>query len=454
MTLLQYYNWTTVNVVASRDTYATGLSTSLHNDAPAQGINIATSWDCAYHSKPSEMAGIIQGLLNSPSRVVVVMGDVNIVYALFMAGAAAGLVPSEWVWICTEGAAGFPLFLSGLPPGNFSQAAAKLVDGIMFMNPVEGIPSAPRYQQAVAQWQGVYGNTDIFQCPYCFFFHSCLEAHVRGVLALAQKYGPAAVVARSHSATLVDYLVPFDSSTGPVAYVGANRKGVYQVLNYLDGAMVTALTIHPNGVVEPTGSTIRFPGNRTEVPDWATVYPLGFISWREPMIAVTVALAASTGLVIFATAWVLVYYRKTRRVRHLGLQLLLPLVIGLSVVGMMPMMQIGKFTPLMCALQNWLLLIGQTLYLSAILVKTYRVYRVHDNRILATSKSLRTRNIIARVLTLPFLLTVMMVFENISSSTSTALELVDGQSHVICVFSQPLAHTVLVSTGGTVPILQ
>ncbi|KNE62370.1 hypothetical protein, variant [Allomyces macrogynus ATCC 38327] len=399
---LIHFGWQEFNLLADISVYGTSVVKVIQADILTRNITIAAQYMMAF-ADPAEVTATVADLAKSPSRVVIMAMQMEQAYAI-MAEAYAQGFDSSWVWIASEPSSRIAAKLdemtspAAMPDRVYALALRKFFEGMIVVWPQELALGDVTFNDWVQLYRATVGDTKILDFRYHLFSQSCLEAHMRAILNLDQKYGTNAVLQRTTNATLEEYLVPFNSSTGPVVYTArGDRMGYFQILNMQDSKLVPAMAIDSQFRISPLpGVTLHFPGNTTTVPPWQPRFQLDAAGYDQPGVMVTLAVA---GISILAAlgAWVmLVVYRRSKRVRHLGLPYISALCVGLAVALTTPFLWAGEPTDVTCNASEWTLILGMSLALASLAIRSYRLYRVFDNRVLAKSQSLGSRSLFRR----------------------------------------------------------
>ncbi|KAI9156063.1 hypothetical protein H9P43_009173 [Blastocladiella emersonii ATCC 22665] len=445
---LQHLGWTGVNVISATSSYGTSLLSTFNQYAAQYQITSYLQTRLDASPKDADVQAVVQQLADSPSRVIVTMADVDLLYRIATEAARQGLNPQDWVWLASETVLLLPQFLGSLT--NDTAPANSFLQGILGTSPLEQDASAARYQTLVQQWKATYNNSIITdQCVYCFFFHACLEASVRGVVALADKFGTPAVLARTHNATLADFLVPFDSATGPVRYsASGDRLGLYQIINLQGAATQPVLSVAADLSMTPTGIPIVYTGGKTAVKSWRTEISVSVPSYSSPGVIVLLTVSALSAVLVIGTFVYLFTFRKSKRVRHIGVPFLMAFSVGLVANLLSPFVWADIPTEAGCTVSSWLAIFGSCMTLSALGMKAFRIVRIYDNRILANSKSLGTRHLLARMVILPLAQIAMFIVSATVAPSHPTSSVSKAVMTYACTSTKPTVADALAAVAG------
>ncbi|KNE68853.1 hypothetical protein AMAG_13493 [Allomyces macrogynus ATCC 38327] len=445
---LQYFNWSMVNVISSTDPYGSSMSSRLTALASTFGYSIAMSSDISPSATVANARAVLEPLANSPSRVTLLLTSPAAIVSILGAAKQLGFSPREWVWLAGEGG---KLARSLVPATDMAY-----LEGMLVTYPTEEDVTSPTFIALSNAYAAAYNGTDLCHTDgaYWFFTQTCGEAHVRGILALALKFGAAAVQSRNHNATLADYLVPFMSSTGPVSYVGGDRSGLYKILNVQNGTLVPVMTIDDNLNVNAS-VPVLFSGGRTQVPSWRPTLTLAMVQFSDPG---AIAILSLCSLSLYSTlgAWTYLFRnRRAKLVRHHGFPFLSMVTVGLVLNLLAPFLWTGGVpTRAMCKTSNWLVTLGTCTVLSTLVARAYRIFSIFDNRVLAKSRSTRTRVILLRMLIAPAIQVALLASDSIFVPTAPVMTVTRSTYFYTCqTGGDETLHNVLIYTSGSVNII-
>ncbi|KNE69380.1 hypothetical protein AMAG_13746 [Allomyces macrogynus ATCC 38327] len=451
---LQYFNWSKVNVISSTDAYGSSMSSKLTALATTFDYSIAMWADISPSATLATARAVLEPFVNSPSRVTLLLTSPATIARILIAARQLGFNPRDWVWVAGEGGK----LGRSLVPTLSDKPAVDMgyLEGLLVTYPTEEDVTSPAFIALSNAYAAAHIGTDLrnTDSAYWFFMQTCGEAHVRGVLALAQKFGAAAVLSRSHNATLADYLVPFMSSTGPVSYVGGDRSGLYKILNVQNGTLVPVMTIDDNLIVNAS-VPVLFSGGRTEVPSWRPTLTLAMVQFSDPG-AIAIMSLCSLGFFSTLAAWTYLFRnRRAKLVRHHGFPFLSMVTVGLILLLLAPFLWIGGVpTRAMCKTSNWLVTLGTCTVLSTLVARAYRIFSIFDNRVLAKSRSTRTRVILLRMLIAPAIQVMLLGADGILVPTAPVMTVTRSTYFYTCqTGGDETLHNALIYTSGSVNII-
>ncbi|KAJ3373661.1 hypothetical protein GGF31_000505 [Allomyces arbusculus] len=435
---LVHFGWEQFNLLAVNNVYGISVTKVIQSDVLTHNITVAAQYTLAF-ADPAEVTATVADLAKSPSRIVIMAVQLEQCYTI-MAEAYAQGFDSSWVWIASESSARIAAKIDektspmAMPDRAYAAGLRKFFEGMIVVWPQEMALGDATFNDWVQLYHATVGDSKILDSSYHLFSQSCLEAHMRGILKLDQTYGTNAVLQRTTNATLEEYLIPFNSSTGPVAYTTeGDRMGFFQLLNMQGAKLVPAMVVDSQFRISPLpGMTLYFPGNTITVPSWQPRFQLDVAGYDQPGVMVTLAFAGVSILAALVALVMLVVYRRSKRVRHLGLPFISALCVGLAVTFTTPFLWAGEPTNVTCNASQWTLILGMSLALASLAIRSYRLYRVFDNRVLAKSQSLGSRLLFARMITIPLIQVVLLSVAYAMAPLYAVADLVNSTKSVWC----------------------
>ncbi|KAJ3363229.1 hypothetical protein GGF31_001024 [Allomyces arbusculus] len=411
---LRHFVWDQFNLLYVNDQYGMSIAQVIITDAQTYNLTLAARFSVAT-GDDREIAKLVADLASSPSRIVIMAMPPQIGVRIMTAAFDHGF-DASWVWLGTEFFTSVDDVLDELttpvamPDRRRANALRQFFDGLFVVWPNELAWGDPTFDAWVQAYRSSFPDDVVLDETYLWFTQACLEAHMHGILKLIQTYGEDAVLRRATNATLVEYMVPFNSSTGPVAYTETgDRKGFFQLLNLQDSVLVPVMTIDAALQFTPLpNATFRFPGNRTTVPPWHPTFQVDMPDYSLPGVMATLVVAGILIMVTLAAWAMLVVYRRSKRVRHHGLPIVSTLCLSIALALTTPFFAAGNPTVATCNAQLATIVIGFGLTMASLAIRSYRIAKVLDNRVLAKSQSLGARSLMARMLALPLVQVVLL----------------------------------------------
>ncbi|KNE72673.1 hypothetical protein AMAG_16433 [Allomyces macrogynus ATCC 38327] len=447
---LRHFGWDQFNLVNINDQYGVSIEQVIRADAQTAGnLTVATHHIMAV-CDDREIGALIADLASSPSRIVVMAMQPQL-GARIMAAAYDHGFDSSWVWLGTEFFSSVNEVLNDMTrtttPAR-AQGLRRFFDGLVVVWPEELAWGDPTFEAWVQAYRASFTDDVILTETYHLFTQACLEAHVRGILKLVQTYGADAVQRRATNATLAEYLVSFNSSTGLMAYTeNGDRKGYYQLLNQQDGALVPVMSIDAQFQFSSiANATLRFPGNRTTIPPWHPTFLVDVPDYSQPGVMVTLVVAGILVMVTLAAWAMFVVYRRSKRVRHHGLPIVSTLCFSIALALTTPFFAAGNPTVVTCNAQWATIVVGFGLTMASLAIRSYRIAKVLDNRVLAKSQSLGTRSLMARMLALPLVQVVLLAIAYVVAPLVPAKTVANSLVVVSCAIPSGSVNRIL--SGG------
>ncbi|KAI9222722.1 periplasmic binding protein-like I [Blastocladiella britannica] len=425
-----YMGWTTINIVTGTDSYSSSIYAAFWAKAFALGI---TSAQIQVADSVTFLAADYRRLVNqlssSTSRVILCLSGPTIIQQVMRAATTAGFGKS-WVWV---GGDGMGSYLSQVP--HLSAQEQAFAEGTLAVFAAESAPGTYRYEQLLAEYSSIYGAShasDVSHSAFALFTGACLETMVYGWVQIARQYGVANILNGSYRPRLADFTTPLITVTGATSFLPTgDRDGLYVVLNLQNGTTVPVYQGDPSGVIVQK-ATPMFPDGTSTPPDWRPSYSLIYPDPTTPGVIAILALSGIMAIcIIVSWAW-MVLYRKTRRMRHLGLSFLTTLCVGLLALLSIPVWRAAVPTPTRCAGEVSALFLGFSLSLSSIYIRSFRIFKIFDkyaafscfcevysffcnSRIVSKVWSTSTRALVARMLAIPLIQAALLAIQQTTS---------------------------------------
>ncbi|KNE72865.1 hypothetical protein AMAG_16967 [Allomyces macrogynus ATCC 38327] len=253
---LLHFGWEQFNLLVVNNVYGISVAKVIQADIQTRNVTIAAQYTQAF-ADPAEVRTTVADLAKSPSRIVFMAVHMEQAYAI-MAEAFAQGFDSSWVWIASEPSSNIAAMLAeqtspaAMPDRTYAASLRKFFEGMLVVWPEELAVGDATFNDWVQLYRATVGDSKILNFNYHLFSQTCLEAHMRAILKLDQTYGTNAVLRRTTNANLEEYLVSFNSSTGPVVYTDrGDRKGFFQFLNMQGSKLVPAMSIDSQFRISP-----------------------------------------------------------------------------------------------------------------------------------------------------------------------------------------------------------
>ncbi|KNE73273.1 hypothetical protein AMAG_17443 [Allomyces macrogynus ATCC 38327] len=392
---LRSMGWKSVNTLSSSDSYGQSISSSFMTAAAALGIDVVSNQ--VFSLTATDYTFQLKAIAESGSNIIVYVGVPDNAVTVLRQARTMGLLTSHYAWV---GPDALGLYFGSVTP-NTAQTAADnaLVNGFLYVYPQQNGQNA-QYEALQAQYRTAVGASAVVDSvPYGIAYADCVTAMVIGIKRLVGVYGAAAVQAGTHSATLADFLAPFTGASGDVTFdFAGNRQGVFNVVNIWNGTTSTVYSIQTNYSVSPVAAPTFLSGTSAvpaDRPQQTILYP----QRTDPGVQVLAALR------ILAIAWFLASLGFTfvRRhqpvVKNLSFPFLASITVGCVLVLVSEFLVVDVPTWFSCHGAAWFFTMGYELVLASAAVKTFRVYKIFDNKALAKLKNISNRALFSKIAT-------------------------------------------------------
>ncbi|ORZ36741.1 periplasmic binding protein-like I, partial [Catenaria anguillulae PL171] len=411
--LALHLNWTTVNLISMNHAYGQSLSKKFKS--VAQTLNIAVERN--YLAQPSwtiaEATTVLSGLTDSSSRIVFFMGMAEDFMVIPKAASKLNLSPNDWTWV--GGDAWSSLYSIGTSKGtpgasNLTDSELLFLQGTLHVYPAEVVPGFARFDSMAARWKQQFGNNIFSESVYALFLASCSEVLIQSWVDILARVGVQSVLNRTYVPTLADFIsTPRDTVSGRAAFsTTGDRSGSFEVYNLQKSGSNQLYMRYVAGSFVQVNEPV-FANGVSAVPNWKARYTEMYAAIDSPGVQAVLA-ATGVSMALVVGSWcMIVYHRKSRRIRHLGLPFTAFLCVGLLISLVTPFLASGYPTPFTCTAQYWTLVLGFSLSLSSIWIRSYRIFKVFDNRVLSKSQSVKTSSLVRRMLILPTVQVVLLL---------------------------------------------
>ncbi|KAI9219932.1 periplasmic binding protein-like I [Blastocladiella britannica] len=407
--LCKLWKWDTVVLVASNEAYGLSLAATFQAQASQLGLDIARSYLIQTTWEDADYALLASEIRSSPTRIIVMLSETAYFLPLFRASLKAGF-STGWTWLGSDGLSELPGFILS---SSMTAAESTRLNGLVICFPAEAAPGSTRFDSVAARWAADRGNDWLSSTPFALFTASCFEVMATAFMQLVDRFGYASVASRTSSASYADYLIDMDTVTGMVKFdeIG-DRDGAYYVQNFVRGAFNNIYRSNANGTLTALSVPV-FPDGTSTIPLSHPVFTVVIPDLNDPGILAITILTAIAIAILVATWSYLYYHRRARRVKHIGIHFTSLLCIGIIMTLVATFLLLGTPTRLMCAAQHWTLVLGMSLSMSSLFARSYRIYKVFDNRILAKSHSLNLKSMVLRMLVLPLAQLILLALQQV-----------------------------------------
>lgn len=394
ISLMQHYGWQQCAVLASNDAYGTGVASAFVNSTTDANINVKV---VGYFSPTSsDFSSQLSSIRHSGAKIIILAAIAGQGGRLCLKQAATmGMLGqgTGFLWIIAEGTASFPLLISDAYTGEWPITNAQFEQalfGNIGTRPQGG--SGPLWDLALSTWVNGSLNpalfpgagsasvveTDIY-VPYAF---DAVYTVAHAYLALAQNGDDA-----TNGTLLREALANTDfvGVTGRIQFdENFDRNAPYAIMNMQNVPNLfkeVGIWTFFDGVIELSiTSPIIWPGGSLTAPGDGLPHTLYWIQWSSVVSIVLVILAGLAILLMTATGAIVFWYADTPIMRLASPVFLTITLAGLSMMYSSIIPWMGEPSTASCTIKLWLGFVGFVAALSAIIVKTYRVYVIFSHK--------------------------------------------------------------------------
>ncbi|ORZ36781.1 periplasmic binding protein-like I [Catenaria anguillulae PL171] len=409
--LCKRWNWALVNVLVAEDAFGLSVLAAFRETAQALGniqTHVTVTVPATNKATQSDYDLAVQTLAKSPSRILITLIQTK-EFVLFAKAAAKTNLGRDWVLIGGDNA----LTFSASSDGSLTERERVYYNGILAVASIEANPGFPRFDTMAARWQQQFGDQVFSQTLYALHLAGCAEVLVHSWLDILQRPsvgGLASIRNKTYVPGLADYIsVPRDTVSGRTVFEpSGDRNGTYLVYNVrANGSKAIVFRQQPDGQLRALDPIQLLDGSST-IPDGRAKYTVLFPARETPGVIVIQAISGLLMLAVLVSWCIILFYRKSRRVRHLGLPFITVFCVGLCISLATPIISAGMPTSATCTAQYWTLVLGFSLCLSSIWIRLYRIWMVYDNRILSKSHSIKTVALVRRMMVMPVVQVVLL----------------------------------------------
>ncbi|KNE58353.1 hypothetical protein AMAG_03936 [Allomyces macrogynus ATCC 38327] len=376
--------WTHVNLLAATDSYGASIAASFLDAAQTLGITVFTD---VYVPGDKDLGPQVRNLANSYSNVHIVAAYAEDFAVLLREARAQGLLNADNAWVGTDA---LEMYMAGAIPTTSSNYVTDMANanGVLYMAPYVDTNSTA-YQTMSTAYSAINTTYPISKVPYAALHYDCAVALARGLIQTAERVGPTNVT-RADLVLERDFLPPpFAGATGEVSFSNAgDRAGSFSVWNMYGGQRYTAYRVHVDGSIQSVAAPQFFAGSSTPPPDIPArmvLYP----QWSEPGVIITSVVRAILIVLFLAGTAVLFKHRNEAIVRNLSFPFLVLITNGCIWVLVGEFVSIGKPSRVTCHAPVWILTIGYQMIIGSSAVKTYRIWRIFDNKSMRRLKTIQ-----------------------------------------------------------------
>ncbi|KAJ3156156.1 hypothetical protein HDU86_004124 [Geranomyces michiganensis] len=413
----------------SAQNYGSSFVKGTVSEALRTGVKILTqqSFNANGNLDDDDLMSVIASIKNSNARIIIATALEDEFTALWIKAYKAGLVTSDYVWVTVNGILDFP---GENPDEYYYQYRGRTVadvlgpevanaTGVLFVGIQGDNSSTPEYEIYKQQWNetltpeehdpkyndedgydaGYYNEENVWDCAMAIFygFDELLKANAslnaamlvhpdytapkdRSVPWNMQPFTNVSIFNTMKKGLAGPYLFeagnyPFEKSNILATSNGAKVNGTYgtyPVVAYFTGERGDNIVLQPE-------EFSFFGKSKVTPPDIAP--PERFNpAWESSQGAGFSAIAVALLLVHLASGATVFNNRHKAVIKRGSWKSLSMIAFGLGIIDIAPLLYVGTVNKAVCVAQPFVLNIGFGLVFSNLMAKTWRVFRIFNNR--------------------------------------------------------------------------
>ncbi|KAI9094832.1 periplasmic binding protein-like I [Phlyctochytrium arcticum] len=371
ISLCQAMKWGRIGLIAEATAYGQGVTDAVLDASAANGQQVTIDARLSIvMSDKAQIRNQLTALKDSGVRIIVAIGaDVKNFPAFMRIASSIGLVGDDYVWVLSDA---YLAALADMTSANALGEDKQALKGALAVYPQEGF--GPKYQAYRAS-----GKTEN---PYDLFYYDCVlamaHAHTK---QLAEGVTLANLAAGINLPTFnieTFTRVNFTGMTGPVAFAPTgNRNGLYALYNF-DGQKQSQVGTIQNGTIAKLAD-ISFHSGSSEPPRDSPELKINIVAWLSALGILFTFLFGVMVLVMLASIFYIFYNRSNPILRPVSPTFCALITLGLLLVYLSEVFDIGYRSTLTCNIYPWMLGVGFITILGAVFVKQWRIYRIFEN---------------------------------------------------------------------------
>ncbi|KAJ3147802.1 hypothetical protein HDU89_005161 [Geranomyces variabilis] len=412
--MLSYVNamgWKRIAFVYSAQNFGTSFVSGTVSEAHRYGVKILTqqSFNANGNMDDDDIQSVISSIASSNARIIIATGLEDEITALWIKAYYAGLVTPDYVWITPNGILDFPwgtyAAYNGSTVADILGEAVANKTGVLMATDLNANDSTPEYAIFREQYTAMLTEDERTDSNYNDTFYNeeslwdCAMSILYGydeLLKQNSSLNSAMLVHADYSApkngSIPWNMQPFTNisifNTGIMGLIGPYifELGDYnyyksQIMIESDnypaaadfiGEHLDQIVLHPENFVFFGGSSVVpadiAPPERFN-PAWKSAQGSAFSAVAIFLIAAHVLAGA--------TVWSNRYKAVIKRGSWKSLFFI---AMGLAIIDIAPLLYVGTMTNGVCVAQPFILNVGFGLVFSNLMAKTWRVYRIFNNR--------------------------------------------------------------------------
>ncbi|KNE65527.1 hypothetical protein AMAG_11143 [Allomyces macrogynus ATCC 38327] len=249
-------SWRAMNVIAVADPYGQSLSATFSTAADQLSVSLYSLQQ--YLPGTTDFIVNLETILASESKIILFFGLPSDAKLILRRAKAKGMV-ADRVWVGTH-------TMYNYLDNSATETDRCLADGMLFST-LRGDHSTPQYQTLRSQHLAQYpSRPESLVSGFALTYYDCLLALANGFNKMTTLYSDAAVQTHSYPATVVDFLVPFNGTTGSLTFLptGSDVREC-QIMTIYNNSARVAHVMTPSGSVDKLADPI-FYGDSTAIP--------------------------------------------------------------------------------------------------------------------------------------------------------------------------------------------
>ncbi|KAJ3365163.1 hypothetical protein GGF31_008621 [Allomyces arbusculus] len=364
-------SWRAVNILAVADPYGQSLSSTFSASADRLGISLYTLQQ--YAPGTTDFGVHLDTIRAGGSKIVMFYGFPGDCKVILRQAKAKGMVGPDWVWVGTHTMYNYLDTLT-------MDSDRRLADGMLF-SALREDHSTPEYQALRSSFLAQFpSRSESVLGGFALMYFDCFLALAKGFKKMTTLYGEAAVQSHSYSATLPEFLSPFNGTTDSVAFTEQGSRIVHewQIMNIYNNSNRASYAVFESGQVERVADPIFYGGSMTipaDRPPLAIAYP----QWNDMGVQVLAVIRGLMILAILGGMTFLAMNRAEKQIRQLSLPFLLFISLGCVLILASEFILIGVPSAPACHASTVVFTFAYEMVFASAIVKTYRIFRIFDN---------------------------------------------------------------------------
>ncbi|KAI9223909.1 periplasmic binding protein-like I [Blastocladiella britannica] len=368
-----FMGWSSVSILAGSDSYGHSVSVAFLEKASTLGITIASTQ--VFNPGDADFTAQLSSVINAGSRIILLCAVVPQGLLILRQAKKLGLIGPQYVWLGPESYSSFGSL--DLLPGDID-----LVNGMLFTFPREDSYNAA-YNSSVQRWQTQFPGRP--PMPLMFLFQDCVTALAKGILASIDRVGLATFLSRDYVPDMAStFYQSFTGLSGDIVYDGVgNRVAYFSILNWYNGTQTEAYQVAPDMSILPGSSPILFHSGTSVVPRDRPLQVALVATWSSATGVILATLNLVAIALILLTLVYITFHREGAAVKAMSYPAMALISVGCTSVLVGNLLQLDVPSNAQCVASLWSFVLGAQLVLATGVAKTFRIWRIFDNKALS-----------------------------------------------------------------------